>query len=306
MANMTNSSGTLRKMITHAEDPVRYVLPLCEPGTAGKAARANAAATTAAAAQQGAAPVKHRIGMNELLGRSLVLEWSGAIYCVACGRKTGKSFNQGYCFPCFRGRAECDSCIVRPELCHFHEGTCREPEWGQRHCMQPHVVYLANSSELKVGISRAANVPGRWMDQGAVQARPLFNVQSRRQSGLVEVVLKKYLSDRTNWRKMLQAEPAPLDLDAEAGRVLAPCREELERLAQEFGAHQIVPAQSPETLVFRYPVRHYPAKLKSHNLDKTPRVEGVLQGIKGQYLLLDSGVINMRKFGGYEVVFGAG
>ena len=50
-----------------------------------------------------------------------------------------------------------------------------------------------------------------------------------------------------------------------------------------------------------YPVNAYPEKVKAHNFDKTDTVSGVLQGIKGQYLILDSGVLNVRKFSGYEL-----
>jgi hypothetical protein len=53
----------------------------------------------------------------------------------------------------------------------------------------------------------------------------------------------------------------------------------------------------------QFPVNHYPNKLKSFNLDKHPEASGILQGIKGQYLLLDTGVINIRKFTGYELEF---
>ena len=52
-----------------------------------------------------------------------------------------------------------------------------------------------------------------------------------------------------------------------------------------------------------FPVDSYPVKIKSFNFDKNPEVSGVLHGIKGQYLLLDIGVINIRKFTGYEVAF---
>ena len=91
---------------------------------------------------------------NELLGSTIKLNYLGRIECIYCGRKTKKSFSQGYCYPCMIKLARCDSCIVSPEKCHYDEGTCREPEWGEQHCMRPHYVYLANSSGVKVGITR--------------------------------------------------------------------------------------------------------------------------------------------------------
>ena len=115
-----------------------------------------------------------RVDLNPLLGQSLALRYSGRIQCVHCGNKTNKSFSQGYCYPCFIKLAQCDMCIVKPETCHYAAGTCREPDWGKQFCFQPHVVYLANSSGIKVGITRRSQIPTRWIDQGAVQALPVF------------------------------------------------------------------------------------------------------------------------------------
>jgi hypothetical protein len=92
--------------------------------------------------------------LDPLAGQHLSIRYTGDIACTHCGRATKKSFNQGHCFPCSQRLAACDICIVRPERCHYHKGTCREPGWGETHCLQPHVVYLANTSGLKVGITR--------------------------------------------------------------------------------------------------------------------------------------------------------
>ena len=121
------------------------------------------------------------VPMNALIGKMLTLDFQGQINCVHCGRLTKKSFNQGYCYPCFQRLAQCDICIVSPEKCHYAAGTCRDPEWGESHCMIDHVVYLANSSGVKVGITRGTQVPTRWIDQGAVSALPIFRVRTRLQ-----------------------------------------------------------------------------------------------------------------------------
>lgn len=269
-------TGPLRKMATAVGAPVRYELPL------------------------GGA----RVPLNVLLGRRVELDYHGAITCQHCGRATRKSFNQGYCYPCFRRLAACDSCIVSPEKCHYDAGTCREPAWGQQHCLQPHVVYLANSSGLKVGITRGTQVPTRWIDQGAVQALPILGVQTRRQSGLVETLLKQHVADRTNWRAMLKGQAESIDLTAERDRLLALCREGIDELQQQFGLQAIQPLDA-EPLRFDYPVLQYPAKVSSLDLEKTPQIAGTLLGIKGQYLMLDSGVINIRKYGAYHITFRA-
>ncbi|WP_444986228.1 DUF2797 domain-containing protein [Halomonas mongoliensis] len=241
-----------------------------------------------------------RLDLNERLGRPLSLAWSGAIACTHCGRATKKSFAQGHCYPCFKKLAQCDTCIMKPETCHFFAGTCREPEWGERHCFQPHIVYLANASGLKVGITRGTQVPTRWLDQGAVQALPIFEVETRQQSGFVETLFKEEVSDRTNWRAMLKGDTAELDLPAERDRLLARLEGGLASLRERFGADAIRLLDAPP-VALDYPVLEYPTKVVSHNLDKTPEIGGTLLGLKGQYLILDTGVINLRKYTGYEV-----
>ena len=244
---------------------------------------------------------EQEVPVNPLLGKRVRLEFLGAIHCTHCGRKTKKSFSQGYCYPCFTKLAQCDSCIVSPEKCHFDAGTCREPEWGERFCMTDHVVYLANSSGVKVGITRASQIPTRWLDQGASQALPIFRVATRQQSGLVEDLLRTQVADKTNWRALLKGDAVPLDLPAIRDQLLESCAEGIAALQQRFGLQAIQPVSDADVLEIRYPVEAYPTKVASHDLEKTPVVEGILRGIKGQYLILDTGVINLRKYTAYQV-----
>ncbi|WP_076429559.1 DUF2797 domain-containing protein [Aquipseudomonas alcaligenes] len=244
---------------------------------------------------------EQEVPVNPLLGKRVRLEFLGAIHCTHCGRKTKKSFSQGYCYPCFTKLAQCDSCIVSPEKCHFDAGTCREPEWGERFCMTDHVVYLANSSGVKVGITRANQIPTRWLDQGASQALPIFRVATRQQSGLVEDLLRTQVADKTNWRALLKGDAVPLDLPAIRDQLLESCAEGIAALQQRFGLQAIQPVSDADVLEIRYPVEAYPTKVASHDLEKTPVVEGILRGIKGQYLILDTGVINLRKYTAYQV-----
>jgi hypothetical protein len=243
---------------------------------------------------------EHYLPLNERLGQPLSMTWTGAIACTHCGRATKKSFAQGYCYPCFKRLAQCDTCIMKPETCHYYQGTCREPQWGEQHCFQPHIVYLANSSGLKVGITRKTQMPTRWLDQGAIQALPIVEVDTRQQSGFVEVLFKEAVSDRTNWRAMLKGEVVEMDLRAERDRLFSELDDGLRQLAEIHGDTAIRKLDATP-LQFDYPVNTFPGKITSHNFDKQPQVEGVLQGIKGQYLMLDTGVINLRKFTGYEV-----
>lgn len=241
------------------------------------------------------------IPLNPLLGARLRLEFLGLITCCHCGRRSKRSFGQGFCYPCFQRLAQCDGCIVKPETCHHHLGTCREPEWGLAHCMVPHIVYLANSSGLKVGITRASQVPVRWIDQGAAQAMPLLRVGSRRISGLVEVLLAQSVADKTNWRTMLQGEAPSLDLAAEGRALLDRHRAGLEDLRIRFGEESIVALPDAAQTALRYPVLRYPAKPASLSLDKTPVFEGRLTGIKGQYLIFGDTVFNVRNHGSYHL-----
>jgi hypothetical protein len=243
------------------------------------------------------------IDLNPYLGKAITLRFTGKIACVHCHKSIKKTFNQGYCYPCFSRLAQCDMCILKPETCHYHLGTCREPMWGETFCFQPHIVYLANSSGIKVGITRQSQIPTRWIDQGAVQALPIFKVASRYMAGLIEVELAKHVSDKTSWQQMLKSQPAPIDLVAQRDLLLTECVDELARIRQQFAPAMMTLLPDESVVNIQFPVNHYPNKLNSFNLDKQPEVSGVLQGIKGQYLLLDTGVINIRKFTGYELEF---
>jgi uncharacterized protein DUF2797 len=247
----------------------------------------------------------HELPLNALLGKTVRLEFMGQITCSGCGKPTKKSFGEGFCYRCFTTLAQCDLCIVKPELCHFAKGTCREPEWALSHCMQPHYVYLANASGLKVGITRASQIPTRWLDQGAVQALPVLKVRSRHHAGLVEVALKAHVSDRTDWRKMLKGEPELHDLPRERGELFSRCEQTFVQIAGGTNAEAVSVLDQEAVQAFSYPVLQYPARVTALNFEKTPRVEGTLLGIKGQYLILDTGVLNVRKFTGYQVAVSA-
>jgi hypothetical protein len=197
--------------------------------------------------------------------------------------------------------AQCDTCMMSPERCHYAAGTCREPSWGEQFCMTDHVVYLANSSGVKVGITRASQVPTRWIDQGASQALPIVRVATRQQSGFVEDLLRSQVADRTNWRAMLKGEAAPVDLRQVAEQILGVCAEGFSELQQRFGVQAIQPLSDAQVLDIRYPVSAYPVKVASLDLEKTPVIEGTLMGIKGQYLIFDTGVINIRKYTAYQL-----
>jgi len=236
-----------------------------------------------------------QVDMNSLVGQHIELTFNKTIQCAnpECKRITHKSYSQGYCFPCARSLARCDLCIMRPETCHYHLGTCREPEWGLSNCFAPHIVYLANSSGAKVGITRKTNTPSRWIDQGAISALPILEVNTRLASGLIEKALKSFITDKTNWRTMLKNETEYVDLVTTRTSLLG----EVSSLVDELDAKTL-----PDDIInIDYPVLKYPTKVVSLSFDKNPVISGVLNGIKGQYLLLEGGVLNVRKFSSYHL-----
>jgi len=252
---------------------------------------------------------KIEIHLNQYLGKKISLKFLAQINCVACNRATNKSFNQGYCFPCLQKLAECDTCIIKPELCHYDQGTCRDEGFGDEHCNITHSLYISLTSSAKVGVTRQYQELVRWVDQGAVSALRLISLKRRLHAGLLEVELARQMPDKTNWRRMLKNEVDDIDLLVLKNKLLneieniiskSSLRQELNYVLEDsvLLAENNLPIQN-----IHYPVLEYPKKLTSLNLDKDPLVQGVLLGIKGQYLLLDSGVINLRKYAGYLVDF---
>lgn len=241
-----------------------------------------------------------QIALNPLLGQKISLKFLQKMQCSACHQNIKKTYQDGYCYPCSKKLARCDLCIVKPERCHYHLETCREPAWGLAHCMTTHCVYLANSSGIKVGITRQSQIPTRWIDQGAKQALVLYQASTRRVSGLLEVAIAKHIADKTNWRKMLSSEAEAIDLLAYRKSIIQAIEGEVEKIITEFGSEALILAV-PQVIELEYPVLSYPTKIQSLSFDKTPLIEGQLIGIKGQYLILDTGVLNVRKHTGYLI-----
>lgn len=237
------------------------------------------------------APSEPGLDLNRVLGQGLCIESLRRISCCHCGAETRRSYGGGYCYPCFTTLARCDLCVVSPARCHYAQGTCREPDWGESFCMQPHVVYLANSSGPKVGLTRSGGEMRRWLDQGASQGLLIAATPDRRRAGMVEALLAQQVSDRTNWRKLLRGPSAAVDLPRlrDAVRPAAALPEGVQWLED----------RQPVTL--GYPVVGYPRQLNRFRLDRHAVVAGRLMGIKGQYLLFEHGVFPVREHRGWHV-----
>lgn len=232
--------------------------------------------------------------MNNYIGKQIKIEWSGEVICQ-CGKKAEKFYRSGFCYKCYWESPMASQSIFKPELCTAHLGIEeRDLEWEKEFQLAPHYVYLANSSGIKVGITRGTQGIVRWMDQGASQAIILAEVPNRRFSGDIEVSLKRFVDDVTNWRKMLSGTPESVDL--------VKMKEELSQHVPNELKQYILPDNTITEI--KYPVRQFPKKIKSIKLEKFPTIEGELLGIKGQYLLLDGDrVFNIRSHEGFIVKF---
>jgi len=258
-------SGNLFKMSTENKQFVQYTLSLGED----------------------------KILMNNLINKTIRFKYNGIINCIYCGRQTKTSFSQGFCYPCFQSVPEADPAIIKPELDMSHKGISRDMEWAKKHSLVEHFVYLAFSSNIKVGVTRCSQIPTRWIDQGANKAIILAKTPYRNLAGQIEVAMKKFFADKTNWRKMLSNVSCNNNLLLEAKD------EALENFPIEFEEYFFNDNSITE---INYPVNKYPEKIKSISLDKLPEFEKKLVGIKGQYLIFDDNyVMNIRKHNGYSV-----
>jgi len=232
------------------------------------------------------------LSLNQLLDKSLEINFEG-YQCLNCGKKK-KIFRQGFCYDCFMGSAAAGDWIMKPELSTAHlDIEDRDLEYEKKVQLQPHIVYLALSSEVKVGVTRKTQVPTRWIDQGAIQAIPIVEVPNRYLAGITEVALKEHYADKTNWQKMLKNEIPKVDLLKEKLSL----KDYIPNEVQEF-----YDTNNSNIYQLQYPVLEYPKKVNSLNLDKSPNFSGKLTGIKGQYLIFEDGtVFNVRTFEGYVV-----
>ena len=231
--------------------------------------------------------------VNTIIGSTIQVAFSGEIRCVKCASKVKKTYNDGYCFKCFDASPENSPCVIRPGLCRGHLGEGRDVRWEQENHNIPHVVYLAQTDVVKVGVTRKSNLLNRWIDQGAYRATILAETPNRYEAGRIEVAMKDLVTDRTNWRKMLTNEmDDSIDLLEEKWRM------------EEFlpGDLSTYFSESEEVSTLIYPVLEYPKKVQSIQLEKMPLFTKKLTGIRGQYLIFEDGaVLNIRKHSGYLV-----
>jgi len=250
-------TGVLTKMITEFSSPIQYYLEL----------------------------ENDFININQLINKHIEIQFE-KYQCLACG-KNKKIFRQGNCYDCFYQSANVGDWIIKPELSTAHlDIEDRDLEYEKSVQLKPHIVYLALSSNVKVGVTRKSQIPTRWIDQGATKAIAIVETPNRYLAGITEVALKEYVSDKTSWQKMLKNEITNIDLIEK--------KEELYQYIPEETKLYFLD-KNTDIYSMNYPVEAYPKKIKSLRLDKTPFISGVLKGIKGQYLIFEDGsVFNVR------------
>jgi hypothetical protein len=231
------------------------------------------------------------LNVNQLLDKRVSISFV-RFQCLNCGLEK-KIYRQGFCYDCFFDIPQAADWIMRPELSTAHlDKEDRDLEYEKKVQLQPHIVYLANSSNVKVGVTRKSQIPTRWIDQGAHEAIEIVEVPNRYLAGITEVALKDHVGDKTNWRTMLKN-----DIKDEN---LVDWRNKLRQYIPDEAAAYFIENNSETNLEF--PVLQYPVKPRSLSLDKTPYFDGILKGIKGQYLIFeDNTVFNIRSNEGYVV-----
>ena len=255
--------GVLKKMMTENADEIQYYLDM----------------------------KTDFLNMNQLINKEISLNFV-TYECLNCHLEK-EIYRQGYCKSCFFDAPNAGDWIMRPELSKAHlDEEDRDLTYEKSVQLQPHIVYLANSGNVKVGVTRKTQVPTRWIDQGAHEAIEIVEVPNRYLAGITEVALKEHVGDKTNWRKMLKN-------DIEDANLVA-WREKLKGFIPE-EAKQYFIENTAETHL-KFPVLKYPEKPKSLNLIKTPSYKGKLVGVKGQYLIFeDQTVFNVRSNEGLVV-----
>ncbi len=224
------------------------------------------------------------INMNQLLDKTIGLQFV-KYQCLNCNLNK-PIYRQGFCKSCFYDVPQAADWVMRPELSTAHlDKEDRDLEYEKKVQLQPHIVYLANSSNVKVGVTRKSQVPTRWIDQGAHEAIEIVEVPNRYLAGITEVALKDHVSDKTNWRSMLKNEIKDENL--------VEWREKLKGFVPSEAMDYFIESNSETNLEF--PVLKYPEMPKSLNLKKEKLYTGKLVGVKGQYLIFeDNTVFNVR------------
>ena len=234
----------------------------------------------------------NKIVFNDFVGKHITVRDTGKRLCRVCGKETESIYDKGSCLTCFKTSPRCDICMVKPELCHFSKGTCRDEVFAKNRCFNDQYVYFSITNDLKVGYMSKGNKPQRWVDQGATKAIIFANLPDRKMAGDLECRISEFEKDKTNWSRMLKGESVEIDLKLVK-------RKWSEILKDEKWSKFIT--NDLQEMRLEFPVMRYPEKLSRIRLDKTPTFDGVLLGIRGQYLIFRDRVFGIRSHEGYVI-----
>lgn len=225
------------------------------------------------------------INLNQIINSKLELNFEG-YQCLNCSSDI-QIYRQGHCKKCFFELPSTADWVMKPELSKAHLNIeDRDLEFEKDVQLKPHILYLAYSSNVKVGVTRKSQIPYRWIDQGAINAIEIAEFPNRFLAGVSEVELKKHYADKTNWREMLKTSQCTVELESEREKAF-------EKLPVE--SSEMAKSNNFSTFKINYPVLKYPVKPKSLNIIKEKSFTNELVGIKGQYLIFkDETVFNIR------------
>ena len=253
--------GVVKKMVTELSTPINYFIEFED----------------------------NFIHLNQFIDKLFKFECIG-YSCLSCS-ESQNLYRQGFCKSCFFESPLTGDWIMRPELSKAHLNIAdRDLDYEKKIQLQPHVVYLSNTGRIKVGVTRKSQIPYRWIDQGAHEAVELLQTPNRFLAGEAEVALKKYMSDKTNWRSMLKNERDSSNIKSS--------KDHAKNFIPSNLLHYFVDASN--VLSIDFPVLEYPDNPKSIKLNKDSFFSGILKGVKGQYLIFEKNqVLNYRAHEGH-------
>ena len=253
--------GVVKKMVTELSTPINYFIEFED----------------------------NFIHLNQFIDKLFKFECIG-YSCLSCS-ESQNLYRQGFCKSCFFESPLTGDWIMRPELSKAHLNIAdRDLDYEKKIQLQPHVVYLSNTGRIKVGVTRKSQIPYRWIDQGAHEAVELLQTPNRFLAGEAEVALKKYMSDKTNWRSMLKNERDSSNIKSS--------KDHAKNFIPSNLLHYFIDASN--VLSIDFPVVEYPDNPKSIKLNKDSFFSGILKGVKGQYLIFEKNqVLNYRAHEGH-------
>ena len=161
-------NGVLKKMITEFDNPINYFLDMGNDF----------------------------IVFNSLFNKNITIKFEG-YSCLNCS-SSQEIYRQGYCKRCFFDLPSTADWVIKPEMSKAHLGIQeRDLEYEKKVQLQPHILYLSYTSDIKIGVTRKSQVPTRWIDQGATKAIEVLEVPNRYLAGISEVKLKEFYKDKT-------------------------------------------------------------------------------------------------------------